>query len=148
MMEIMVIHLNNLNLCPPAINLVENLVNHGHNVMLISYNISEMKSAYKKKSNFHSFDLGNYTIPVNNLKKYQLRFEARNRARKYIREHIKEYDRVWTTSEITVRDVGDILIKSGVKHILQLMELTDYVPRIGNLKLFPFDIEKYAQKAY
>ena len=147
-MRIMVIHLNNINMCPPAINLVENLVDHDHDVMLVSYNISEMKSIYKRRDSFHSFDLGNYIIPVSKLRKYKLRFKARNIARKYIREHIKEYDRVWTTSEITVRDVGDILITSGVKHILQLMELTDYVPRIGNLKLFSFDIEKYAQLAY
>lgn len=147
-MRIMVIHLNNINMCPPAINLVENLVDHDHEVTLVSYNISEMKSIYRKRANFYSFDLGNYIIPSSKLRKYRLRFKARNKARKYIREHIKEYDRVWTTSEITVRDVGDILIKSGVKHILQLMELTEYIPRIGNFKLFPFDIEKYAQKAY
>ena len=69
-MRIMVIHLNNINMCPPAINLVENLVDHDHDVMLVSYNISEMKSIYKRKNNFHSFDLGNYIIPVSKLRKY------------------------------------------------------------------------------
>lgn len=147
-MKIMVIHLNNINLCPPAINLVENLVEHGHEVMLVSHNISDMKSIYANKEKLKRFDLGEYAIPKSKVKKYWLRFKARKKARKFICEHIKEYDRVWTTSEITVRDVGNILLNSGVKHILQLMELTDYVPQIGNFKVFSFDIETFAQRAY
>lgn len=147
-MKIMVIHLNNINLCPPAINLVENLVEHGHEVMLVSHNISEMKSIYTREPNFNFYDLGPYVIPDSKFKKYKLRYESRNRARKFITTHIKEYDRVWTTSEITVRDVGKILLNSNVKHILQLMELTDYVPQIGNLRVLAFNIEEYAQKAY
>lgn len=147
-MKVMVIHLNNINLCPPAISLIENLIEHKHKVMLVSYNISEMKSNKIKKNNFNSYDLGNYIIPDSKLKKYRVRYKSRKQARKYIKQHITEYDRVWTTSEITVRDVGDILLTSGVKHILQIMELTDYVPQIGNLRLFPFNIEDYAQKTY
>ena len=61
-MKIMVIHLNNINLCPPAINLVENLVEHGHEVMLVSHNISDMKSIYANKEKLKRFDLGEYAI--------------------------------------------------------------------------------------
>ena len=147
-MKIMVIHLNNITLCPPAINLIENLLAHDHEVMLVSHNIHEMKSSYVRKKNFKSFDLGDYIIPSSKIKKYILRFDARNKARKFISENINKYDMVWTTSEITVRDVGEILLESNVKHVLQLMELTDYVPRLGNMRLFSFDIAKYARKAY
>jgi len=147
-MKIMVIHLNNINLCPPAISLIENLIEHGHDVLLVSYNISEMKSSIVKKKKLKAYDLGDYLILRSSLKKYVLRYSSRSKVRKFIKRHIVAYDCVWTTSEITVRDVGNILLTSGVKHILQLMELTDYVPQIGNIKCFRFDIEKYAQKAY
>lgn len=149
-MKIMVVHLGDFMLCPPAINVVENLVDHEHEVMLVTYNAESfiLPELFKNKGKLIVKDLGPYIYPQSNIKRYEVRLKSRNVIRKYIKDNIDNYDRIWTTSEITVREIGDILLNSNTKHIMQLMELTDYVPRFGGYKLFQFNIEKYAQHAY
>lgn len=148
-MKILVIHLDNVILCPPTINLVENLVDHKHEVSLITYNARDLCSkVLQERNNFHIIDLGQRINPTNNLTKYFIRLKKRIWIREYLEKHINEFDRIWTTTEITVREIGNVILKSNTKHIMQLMELTDYVPLFGGYKLFKFDIERYAQRAY
>lgn len=147
-MKIMVVHLNNINLCPPAISLVENLIEQKHEVMIIAYNIDELKSNIIMSNNIHMYNLGKYITPTCNIRKYVLRMKDRIHVRKYIKKNVSKCDVIWTTSEITVREIGKILLKTNKKHIMQLMELTDFVPLFGGYRCFKFKIEKYAQAAY
>ena len=146
-MKILMIHLdNNINKCPPAINVMENLLEHGHEVFLISYNIDELNNEILSSKNFRYYDIGKRQDPKNNIKKYYLRLEVRNRVRKFVSAHIKQYDFVWTTSDITVREVGPILLQT--KHVMELMELAQNVPMFGGHEQIRFDIAKYARHAY
>lgn len=146
-MKIMVIHLDDaVNLCPPVLNVIENLLAHDHKVFLLGYDVDKLNKEILKNSNFSFFDLGKHITPDNSLEKYKIRFESRKKVREVIHQRIYEYDYFWTTSQVTVREVGEDLLK--VKHIMQLMELAEYVPMFGGHKAFLFDIAKYAQHAY
>ena len=147
-MRILLIHLDdNINLCPPAINVIENLLDQGHQVFLISYNVDELDSEIISKKSFKYYDVGKRQNPKNNIKKYIVRFQSRKQIRKFVSEHIRQYDLVWTTSEITIREVGPVLFQAK-KHVMQLMELAKNVPLFGGHEQFHVELEPYAQKAY
>lgn len=147
-MRIMVVHLNNINLCPPAISLVENLIEQQHEVILVGYNIDELNTKIVLSEKLHTYNLGKYITPTCNVKKYILRLRDRVFVRRFFKESVENCDIIWTTSEITVRELGAILLRSNKKHIMQLMELTEFVPLFGGHRCFKFNIEKYAQVAY
>lgn len=147
-MKILFIHLdNNINHCPPAINAVENLLDQGHQVFLVSYNVDELDPEILLNKAFRYYDVGKRQDPKNNIQKYIIRLQSRKQIRKFISEKIKQYDLVWTTSEITIREVGPILFQAK-KHVMQLMELAKNVPVFGGHEQFHVELEPYAQKAY
>ncbi len=146
-MRILVVHLDDkINLCPPALNVIENLLDQGHKVYCVGYSITEIKEEILHNKNFKYYDIGEYISPNNKLKKYLIRFNSRVKIRKFIKENINKFDLVWTTSEITVREIGPILLQAK-KHIMQLMELAEYVPQFGGYKFLKFNIQKYAENA-
>ena len=58
-MKILFIHLdNNINHCPPAINAVENLLDQGHQVFLISYNVDELDPEILSNKFLRYYDVG------------------------------------------------------------------------------------------
>ncbi|MCJ0566812.1 glycosyltransferase [Enterococcus cecorum] len=146
-MKILVAHLDDITVCPPVYTAVQLLLELGYNVTLITYNVDKLAVELSSNSKLECINLGRRVNPKNSIKKYYLRFKKRISIRKYFRDNINKFDIVWTTSEIGVREIGDILF-SAKKHIMQLMELVDYVPLFGNHSLITFPIEKFAQKAY
>lgn len=145
-MKILFLHLDNIILCPPAINTLENLLDQGHKVMLITYNIDQLDKTILVNKALSTIDLGRRINPKNQLLKFKLRYQKRMAIRKFLKNNRKQYDLIWTTSEITVRECGNLLL--DCKFVMQLMELVNYVPLFGNQKLFQFDIAKYARTAY
>lgn len=146
-MKVIVAHLDDITACPPVYTAVKILLKLGHNVTLFSYNIEDLEVELNSDPKLNCIDLGRRINPRNNIKKYYLRLKKRINIRKYFRENISTFDIVWTTSEIGVREIGDVLLNAK-KHVMQLMELVDYVPLFSNYSLITFPIEKYAQNAY
>ena len=56
---------------------------------------------------------------------------------------MKNADVLWTTTDLTVRSLGDTVLK--YKHIMQLMELERWYPQFKGSKLFKFPIDQYAK---
>ena len=147
-MKILFIHLDDgINTCPPAINVIENLLDQGHEVFLVSYSVDELDPEVLSNNKFKYYDLGKRKNPSNNIQKYLARYHVRQRIRKFIARCIKNYDLVWTTSEITIREVGPVLFKAK-KHVMQLMELARVVPVFGGHEQFYVELEPFAQKAF
>lgn len=130
-------------MCPPAINALQIQCDLGHELTVMSYNMDGLSSAVKKRIIVK--DLGKRKNPSSKIQKYWIRLKKRKEIRDFIDKHYMEYDLIWLTSEIAVREVGKILLKT--KYIMQLMEMVNYVPQFGNCELFKFDIKKYAQNA-
>lgn len=143
-MKILFVHLDNIMMCPPALNAIQVQLDLGHDVTVLSYNLDELPISLKQKTSI--IDLGKRINPKSNYKKYYLRLKKRKQVRKYISQNHDKFDLVWITSEITAREIGSVLLKT--KFIMQLMEMVNYVPQFGNSTVFQFDIKKYAQSAY
>lgn len=143
-MKVLFIHLDNIMMCPPALSAIQILLDLGHNVSVLSYNLDELPESIK--NGVTVIDLGKRVNPDSIAKKYYLRLEKRMQARSYVKKNYTQYNMLWLTSEISVREIGNILLKT--KYILQLMEMVNYVPQIGNSKILQFDIKKFAQRAY
>lgn len=143
-MKIFFIHLDNIILCPPALSAIANQVDIGHELTVMTYNGDEIPNSIRNRVKL--VDLGKRVNPHSKMVKFRLRLEKRHFVRNYFHNNYTKFDLVWTTSEITVREIGEEIKKT--KYVMQLMELVNYVPTFGNQKLFQFDIASYAQKAY
>ncbi len=80
---------------------------------------------------------------------YTVDFENRKLIRKWVKKEMKNNDIIWTTTDATVREIGPDLL--NYKHVMQLMELVEYVPKfplIPKKNLFKFNITKYAHHAW
>ena len=76
-------------------------------------------------------------------------FENRKLIRKWVKKEMKNNDIIWTTTDATVREIGPDLL--NYKHVMQLMELVEYVPKfplIPKKNLFKFNITKYAHHSW
>ncbi|MEY8462814.1 hypothetical protein [Streptococcus merionis] len=146
MKKITVVHWGDFVKYPPVISLVENLLQQGITVDLISS--TEVKRLPKEISlakNFNylyfSADIGKGIIS----KIHRLLFDKK-RLRELVKESMIDSNILWTTTDVTIKILGNDVLK--YKHVMQLMELIERYPLFSNSKLFDFPIDKYAQKAY
>lgn len=143
--RIVVVHLVDILKYPPVINLVENMLNNGHFVYLVSQNIKELPESIRKHKNLKYTD-----IPImegNNLTtRIRRKIIRTGMARKAVRKYMQRAEVVWTTTDSTVLILGKMLF--DYRHVLQLMELEKWCPGIGGSKRFKFPIDDYARKAW
>ncbi len=141
-MRILLVHGNKLNFFPPVRNLVEILLRNNHEVVLVTRCDGDL--AIEASDN-----LKYIKIPNHNTSKALFAFSYLNKKmllRRIVKEEMKNCDLLWTTTDTTVRDLGDLVY--NYKHVLQLMELIEYVPLVPNTEIKSYKIRKYAQKAF
>lgn len=144
-------------LYPPAINLIENLLTNGYGVNLVANEIDALPDIILKNPNFSAFNIP--LVKGNDYYHSWKRMIIRKKYLKiYVQKAMKNAEFLWTLSDQTVKDLGDIVLK--YKHIMQLMELIAWTPRNPGLervpilkgllktKLLRFPIQKYAQSAW
>lgn len=129
-MRILVIRWGTLETFPPAINLVNALVELGHDVTVMA---NELDGSRCVDAGIPRVDLGTYPKPKAGgwLKD---RIGSRATLRSYLKSHISDFDIVWTTSDNSAIYANDLIPPE--KHVLQQAELIEYVPLIGSLSLF------------
>ena len=143
-MRILVVHSNDIKNYPPVISLLENLVHNGHKVTIICKDKTGfIKTNYGKVVRHRP--LNNYT-ETNKYKDISLFFKNRTLIKKLFEQEAPKNEVVWTTTAETVREVGDLLLDH--KHVMQLMELIEYVPQLPKAQFLKYDIKKYARKAW
>ena len=89
-MNILFLHLDNIILCPPAINVLENLLDQGHTVKLMSYNADQLDKELLGNNALSTIDLGRRVNPKNQLQKYALRYKKRGFIRKYLQKYLEQ----------------------------------------------------------
>lgn len=149
--KITVVHTEDVTAYPPVISLLENLLDQGYLVDFISINIKYLPYEIFNAPNFNGYDIKRY---YNESKLNQV-FTAFNRSKvaiKLVNDCMKDSNYLWTTTALTVKDLGDTVLR--YKHIMQLMELIEWYPKynklrkLGKFGIFRFPIEKYARKAW
>ncbi len=144
-MTITIVETNSITFCPPDINLIENLLKNNHNVNLISNGINLLKNDILKHQNFKGFELDSLPRSGGKIKRVLSRVKQVKKSRELVRESMKNSDILWTTSEQSVRDIGDLVFE--YKHVFQLMELA-YRGNYYQNRFLTFDLSKIAQHAW
>lgn len=144
-MNITVVHLMDLVSYPPVLSLLDNLLANNHSVQLISYGIDKAPQRIKCHQNIHT-----YEIPISSRKdilgKIIRERSRRKNASTLVNQVMESSDILWTTTDISVRCLGDTVLK--YKHVMQLMELEEWYPYIVGLNHPKFPLKKYAQHAW
>ena len=139
-MKILVVVSEEVNSLPPIRNLIEILLRNNHTVTLMGKDKTGLVLDFNPNYRF---------IEIPDFKGALLGIRYLRRTR-FMREHVMEemlhHDILWTTTDSTVRDLGDVVLK--YRHVMQLMELIRDIPRWPKQKIFGLNIKKYAQKAF
>ena len=142
-----VVHMKELVDYPPVLSLIENLLTNGYIVNYVGFGVYEAPEKIRKDKNFHfrNMPIINGNRVIDKIKREYIR---KRYANIYTEEFMKASDVLWTTTDISVRTIPKICEKYSNKHIMQLMELEEWYPRIVGINLFKFPIEQYARSAW
>lgn len=143
-MKILVVHNAELSHFPPVLNLLQCLSNLSHKTILLSKdNDGIVKDLRLEEFKFVPIDSAEGCGKIKKVYKY---IKRKTYIKRRVDELMTECDIIWTTTDGTVRELGNVLLK--YKHVMQLMELIEYMPRFPGISFLHFDIQKFAQKAY
>ncbi len=143
--RVVVVHLNNILLCPPVIQLVDNLLSNGHVVYLVSSHITELPERLLGHPCLQYTDIPRPN--GNSLTDKLCRWKIRSKISKAtVKRYMEKGDILWTTTDLCVRTLGRLVF--GYRHVMQLMELEEWYPMFGNTRWLRFPIGKYAKRAW
>lgn len=144
-MRILIVHYNQLYKYPPVISLIQNLIKNNHKITLISEGIYILPKNIIENKNFEGIEISSeYKHGV--FKRLCNLIIRKIKLKKLVVKKMKNNDLIWTTTDITAREIGKALYK--YKHIMQLMELVEDIPLFSNQMIFKAHLYKIAQKAY
>ena len=145
MKTVTIVHLKSLISYPPVVSLIENLLDHGYCVNLVSYDVKRVKDKILNHPRFNYFELDTYN---GNDPYIRIRRKLRRNitARKVTSKYMVNSDVLWTTTALSVQSLGKMCF--NYKHVMQLMELYEWFPYIEGFKYWKFPIDEYARKAW
>lgn len=124
-MNILVVGVESLGQYPPILALCATLLELGHRVTVMERDCAALPQTLQDNSNMEIIDLGKRPSGASRIIDD---IAIEKRVRHYCVNNAERFDLVWTTSDISARACGKSLF--GVKHVMQLMELAEYVPAI------------------
>lgn len=147
-MKIVIAHYQSIVSYPPVISLIDNLLKNHHTVRVVAYGTHKLPERILNNKNFREYDIPSVN-KKNFIDAYHEKNILKNLANKKVISFMDDADFLWTTTDFTVRWLGDIVLR--YRHIMQLMELIQYYPRYPRFKIlnkWRFPIDKYARAAY
>lgn len=141
-----VAHAGNVMDYPPVISLLTNLLVNGHTVYLVSSAQKKMLPSFiSGHAGFHYYYVAD-VMKENDLRaKIERNTVFKDTFRRAVRQAMKKADILWTTTDVTVKTLGDIVLR--YTHVMQLMELIEGIPRFGHLQKIQVPIDRYARAA-
>lgn len=124
-MNILVAGVESMGQYPPILALCETLLELGHRVTVMERDCAALPQELRNNPNMEIIDLGKR--PSGALRVLD-DIAIENKVKRYCINNAEYYDLVWTTSDISARACGRALFR--VKHVMQLMELAEYVPAV------------------
>ena len=143
-MRVLVVNEEDINWYPPVRNLIEVLLQNGHYVTVITRDKFGANIPRNERLKYIVAPSG--TDGTNIFKSISWYFKVQNIFRKLVREEMEHNDILWTTTDTTVRILGDAVLE--YKHVMQLMELIEDIPLLPRQSFLQLNIKRYAQKAY
>ena len=144
--KITVVHVGNVNSYPPVISLIENMIDLNCKVCLIcgtpKENIVKDISCYQNVS-FIYIEENNYQSLIKKIERNSI---YKRKYKEAVIRAMQDADVLWTTTDVTVKILGDLVLK--YRHVMQLMELIEYIPRFGKFSFLKVPIDKYARNAW
>lgn len=144
-MRVLVVSVDNIDNYPPVIALCETLIALGHSITVLTRNCSAIPPEILSSDLVDTADLG--VRPTGQARiANDILTEAK--VRRFCKERARDFDIVWTTSDYAARACGKALF--GVRHVMQLMELAEYVPLFSRRDM-PFHstiVPELARRAY
>lgn len=122
-MKVLVVHSAKVSECPPVLSLCRDLLRLGHSVTLILRGDTGLPAEILQDAEFELVDFGTRPEGPERLL-FDLKCDILTRS--FVEQRADEYDVVWTTTNLAARACGKALF--GKKHVMQLMELAEYVP--------------------
>lgn len=143
-MNIVVIRVGEITRFPPAISLVNALLDLGHNVTLLANDVKNLPLSMVQKDRLNVVDFGERGSRLRNIVHIVSDHEM---IKSYLREHKNEIDLVWATTDLSTRAAGNELL--AFPYVIQLSELVEYVPLLkgSDSRLHYRNIEKLAKRA-
>ena len=139
-MRVLLVIGSQVNGFPPVRNLLELLLQNGHSVTLMARDKTGL--VLKANSNYRFIKIPEFEgLPSAVGYRKKTKFMREN-----VEKEMQNHDILWTATDATVRDLGDVVLK--YKHVMQLMELIRDIPRFPGQSLVGLNIKKYAQKAF
>lgn len=142
-MRVLIVHSSEIDRVPPIKNLIEVLLRNDHQVTLIAY--GQAKSLRRDNPNLRCILLpkeSNESI----LKKTVFIFPRRIQLRHMVEQEMKNHDVLWTTWDTVIPCIGRRILR--YKHVMQIMELTEFIPMFPHQELIKINAAKYAQHAF
>lgn len=143
MKTVTVVEVNDINEYPPVQSLVQVLLDNGYKVNLIGANASMVKKEILDNSDCTIYE----TVSLNTKSKatkWINRYKLKKQLYTLIKSCMRNSDYLWTTSMNSMRSIGKLAM--DYKHVLQLMELSEYGYSFKHIIKFPID--EYARKAW
>ncbi len=153
-MNILVVHVGDIGTCPPVRNIVAILAELGHHVTVLTRNRYNIQFNNSDRIKIIPLPLNKYH-GIFRVFNYLTRLPV---LRRIFDKEMQNNDILWTTSDETIRELRGRVLKQ--KHIMQLMELAEDIPRIVTPPLeichksipsygfIGINLKKYAQRAY
>lgn len=142
---IVVVCLSDILRLPPVIHLVDNLLNNGHKVHLVGCMLEKLPQNILDHTQFSKYEvsLKQGTGLITSLYNRFIRGIKGNKA---VKEAMKNADILWTTTDGTVKILGKTV--QQYRHVMQLMEMEEWLPVSKYFPFIRFPIDKYAQRAW
>lgn len=142
-MKVLIVNNYDAKKLPPVINLIDALTANGYYVEIISYDTSGILQKYKDKIKIITL---HWPAKDNWIYRKLIFLLNRYLMRAYVRREMKECDLIWSTTDKTLRELGNMIFQ--YKYIMQLQELVKNVQYAGLKKLpLRFSLKKYAKRA-
>lgn len=131
---------------PPALSLVSNLLELGHQITFLACGSEDdIPGGILNDPSLTFVSLGERDNSV--FTRARLLYEVPSKLHRFLDRNESSIDLVWTSTCVDARDVGDRVLR--FRHVMQISELVNYVPAFLRRDM-PFHSRKtilYAQKA-
>lgn len=142
-MKILVLHYGEVSDYPPTRNLIEILLDSGHDVTVIARDQLDSLASFSGRA-IKVIKLNSY--PDSSMNKVKAFFANKKLVKKVLSDLMKKNDMLWITSPEALRYVDCSIFQ--YKYVLQLMELVENVSKYPMLQMPYLPIKEYAQHAY
>ena len=140
-MKVLIVIGSQINAFPPVRNIIEILIRNGHTVTVLARDNTGL--FINNQGNYRFIVIPEADPKIPSPIEYR---KKQHFMRQIVKEEMQHHDLLWTATDATVRDLGDLVLK--YKHVMQLMELIRDIPFLPGQKIIPLNIKRYAQHAY